>query len=160
MCVCVCALVCSSEYKLWVSLSLFCTRGSHKQYSQLYIGAFNISVIVFRSVFTNAQWVYLFGNLYTRAHIHICIIADFKRLTQTRNRTNTAQMSIIIGIQYTAAAAETTTKITITALDSATYITSHSMCVLVVVVFFIFIRCSLSFLFIRSFIVPIAICLI
>lgn len=65
----VCSFGC--QYNSWQSLSLLCTRGSHKQYIFSVIilfGAFNIVVIVFRSVFSSKPWVYIFGNL--RAHTH------------------------------------------------------------------------------------------
>lgn len=125
----VCSFGC--QYDSWWSLSLLCTRGSHKQYIFSVIvlfGAFNIVVIVFRSVFSSKPWVYIFGNLraahtHTNAYIHA--IADFKQLTQTRNRMNTAQMTITIEIQCTT---------TIITFDSATHITSRSMYIIVFVV--------------------------
>lgn len=78
-CMCMCmhelrSSVCSfgCQYDSWWSLSLLCTRGSHKQYIFSVIvlfGAFNIVVIVFRSVFSSKPWVYIFWNL-RAAHTH------------------------------------------------------------------------------------------
>lgn len=63
------------------------------------------------------------SRTHTNAYIHA--IADFKQLTQTRNRMNTAKMTITIEIQCTT---------TIIAFDSATHITSRSMYIIVFVV--------------------------
>lgn len=69
-------------------MGLFLTRGSHKQYSRQYFGAFNIFVIVFHSVFTK-RTVGLYVRKYIRKYTHT--VADFDLHTSTRNRTNTVQ---------------------------------------------------------------------
>lgn len=123
--------------RLWICLN---TRGSHKQYSRWYFGAFNIFVIVFHSVFTSVHTV----GLYTQGTHTPKHAADFEHLTQTRNRTSTAQNNY--NHRNTIYSEKKTNNNN--NIDSPTHITSRSA---------FFFRCSLSFLFIRSFIVPIAV---